>query len=93
VDTFEFDIDLSGSRYCCRATCRKAGLDFRYIVEFPGPNAPGNGHPIIVLPAHEHPQNWYFLCEDGKNALEYYSLTLLELVGEEIDKFNLRSIL
>ena len=93
MDKFEFDIAFSGSLYCCRATCCKSGLDFRYIVEFTGPDAPGNGRRIIVLPAHEHPGNWYFLCEDGENALKFYSLTLLELVGEEIDKFNLKSIL
>jgi hypothetical protein len=93
LDTFEFDIAFSASRYCCRATCSKSGLDFRYIVEFIGPNAPGNGRRVIVLPAHEHPGNWYFLCEDGENALKFYSLTLLELVGEKIDKFNLKSIL
>jgi hypothetical protein len=62
-------------------------------VEFIGPDAPGDGRRITVLPSHKHPENWCFLCEDGENALKFYSLTLLELVGEEIDKFNLKTIL
>lgn len=92
-EKFQFEREVGGVMYSFHVDCLKKGLNFHYVVRPETPRAAVKCPRIHVRPAVCPDEHWHFTCGNKDQATKYYPAALLELVGEEIDRYNLKAML
>lgn len=93
AEEFQFEREVEGIPYSFHVACLKKGLNFHYVVRPETPRKDLKCPQIHVRPAVCPDEHWHFTCGNREQAANYYSAELLELVGNEIDRFNLKAML